>query len=412
MTTELPSPAAGSEPEAVSGPPPVVTIAESASTAPPPTPADKPKRNGKRQPTEVERRNLALAHAAMAARRMIRQGESDAEIVATLGVDIDRVVRWRARFGVPATVNGHDAEAALETTAVDTRSPVAAATSYQGVGGVAPGLLPPDTNLYPWPIFIVLAPLKSRYVKVMMTLSVIAALAVWLFLLPQLPAVWQVAGAFTVAILLYVVNLAVIIKRTTSPAVVFRRMVGSGLIIMDEQAWWVGAAAYWPEAWRRQDERGRRPLWIDAIDYAPHTVQGDDPVGVKERLAAHARRTVYGFDPWLAPAPGRPANMDKSIPYQPPSQAQLGIAWARARATRGILDARDHMGELIKQGGLMLLIGVGWLLIYLGGVRMAESLTASDVAGLEATLREQIKADVIRELVPQPTARPVQPFGQ
>jgi hypothetical protein len=207
-----------------------------------------------------------------------------------------------------------------------------------------------------------------------------------------IPMKFSAVITITIAAIVPIVGFALftmLIMSATRLVVVIRRDI-SGVVLVDNQKWWRADERKWPAAWQRR-YNGKRTLWIDACDYDPA-----DPVN-----------TLKMFTPWLQPLPGRPEGVASIVRIDTPSQAQLGKAWAQARAARAMLDTRSLSSTLIQQGFLIAGIAIALGLTYMAGNRLTGLRDQETVAAIEAELSERIRLQILNELT-RPT--PVQPF--
>lgn len=225
-------------------------------------------------------------------------------------------------------------------------------------------------------------------------------------------ATFATLTAITVAV---TIVFTVAIRTATENAIVIYKEGERTEVDLEWKIWRHSQGRRWSDTWRWpvEDKHGvpqRRVLVIDAQDYDFATPQGlyKETKAIKAPDAATtegngAARTVVAqepllrpFLPFLAPLPVRPAGLDPSIPVHAPSQAELGMTHAVGLAVRGWLNTKSPTAELMSIAILSLLIGAAFLLIFMGGNQITETLATTQKAASSEEVNAAVQAEIER----------------
>ncbi len=198
-----------------------------------------------------------------------------------------------------------------------------------------------DTNLIPWPTFLIAALKRRTGFAIYFALTIIALVAGlysfgYLFLVPASVLVCSVIAT------------VIADSKLTRPVVVYHLDSGDN-VFADHQKWWLEDAMTWPDEFK-PDHMGTRVLWIDGIDK-------DNPIA---------------FHPWLAPAPSGEVD-EKGEPVVPVTGSMVAATRAMAKAVSKIMKYTEPTpGEKLRQGLMAAVLGVALIAILMAANRSAE----------------------------------------
>lgn len=220
-------------------------------------------------------------------------------------------------------------------------------TAEQPDGKIA---LPADTNLIPWPTFVVKACIRFPAWGIGMLLAasltgLVMGLVVKSAGQDELWIGAAISGALTVMILLA----KPLDSSVTRPACVFLKD-GAGGVYLDEQRWWRDAAIKVPDGIKFPEGRNR-VAWMDAMDFKPaeDTVWPYSIIGIR-------------FDPWLAPMPATITTSVRGEKVRHISSATVGGVDAAIRAAQRFARWRESDPRDSVRQGLMVAAIFGCLI--------------------------------------------------
>ncbi len=203
----------------------------------------------------------------------------------------------------------------------------------------------PDTNLIPWPTFIVTAYKRRKSMAIMfgvigaclaLFISTTAAGIVGWSLAPLVFVL--VAGVITVGTAMYADSAA------TKTVIVYRKD-SAGLVIEDHQKWWIEDVMKWPDS-HKMFYNGSRVLFIDAL--------GDDPIPL---------------DLWIKPSPSALEGKGK----MPVTGTRVASIKAKERSAARVLKYRESdPGEKFQQGLFAGVIVVSLIATLMAADRVAQ----------------------------------------
>lgn len=206
----------------------------------------------------------------------------------------------------------------------------------------------PDTNLIPWPNFLISSMKRRRDLGAMFLLSIVAVVAV------ALTVVYPAMGSLTVIALFTGVGVvsmgfAVLADRMLTRPVVVYRKDSAGQAFEDHQKWWAEDALKWPDIYKLAFNK-KRVLWIDALD----------------------EKNLLPFMPWIAPQPTSSA--DGTLPV---TGSRVASVVATSKAVAQIMKYKEPSpGEKVQQGLIAVIIIGSFIAMLMAGT------TAIDMMGL------------------------------
>ena len=127
----------------------------------------------------------------------------------------------------------------------------------------------PDTNLIPWPTFIVTAYKRRKSMAIMFGV-IGAALALFISTTAAGLVGWALAPLIFVLVFgLIAIGAAMYADAASTKTVVVYRRDSAGQVTEDHQKWWTEDVMKWPDA-HKMFHNGSRVLFIDAL--------GEDPI--------------------------------------------------------------------------------------------------------------------------------------